>query len=118
MAVQQRIDVTADLNNNSIWQGDIGGWDYAVVQLVTPTGTFTFNTTNDSADVTGVSDGSAISATNWIAVQGTNLNSGSAVTTLAASGLVRFQGIGQFLQISGAAAAQVTKAIIRLYKIN
>lgn len=118
MAVQQRLDITADLNNNSIWQGDIGGWDYAVVQLVTPTGTFTFNSTNDSGDVTGVSDGSAISATSWIATQGTNLNSGSAVTTLAASGLVRFQSVGQFLQITGAGGAQVTKAIIRLYKIH
>lgn len=117
MAVQQRIDVTTDLNNNSIWQGDIGGWDYAVVQLVSPTGTFTFNSTNDANAITGSSDGSAASATNWIATQGTNLNSGSAVTTLATSGMVRFQSIGQFLQISGAAAAQVTKAIIRLYKI-
>lgn len=117
MSVQQRVDITADLNNNSIAQLDIGGWDYAVVQLVTPTGTFTFNTTNDANDVTGVSDGSAISATNWIATQGTNLNSGSAVTTLATSGIVRFQGVGQFLQITGAGGAQVTKAIVRLYKI-
>lgn len=118
MALEQRIEITQDLNDNSIWQGDIGGWDYAVVQLVSPTGTFTFNTTNDANPVLGVSEGSAVSATNWIAVQGTNLNSGSAVTTLAASGLVRFQGIGQFLQIIGAGAAQVTKAFVRLYKIN
>jgi len=118
MAIQQRLDITADLNNNSIWQGDIGGWDYAVVQLISPTGTFTFNSTNDANPITGVSDGSAVSATNWVACQGTNLNSGSAVTTLATSGLVRFQGVGQFLQISGAAASQVTKAFIRLYKIN
>lgn len=118
MAIQQKLIITDDLNNNSIWQGDIGGWDYAVVQLVSPTGTFTFNSTNDSGDSTGISDGSAVSATNWIAVQGTNLNSGSAVTTLATSGMVRFQSVGQFLQISGAAGAQVTKAIIRLYKIN
>jgi len=118
MATQTIIDISADLNNNSIWQGDVGGWDYAVVQLITPTGTFTFNSTVDAGAITGVSDGSAISAINWIAVQGTNLNSGSATTTLAASGLVRFQGIGQFLQISGAAAAQVAKAFIRLYKIN
>ena len=118
MAIQQKLDITIDLNNNSIWQADIGGWDYAVVQLVSPTGTFTFNSTNDSGDITGVSDGSAVSATNWITVQGTNLNSGTAITTLATSGLVRFQSVGQFLQIAGAAAAQVTKAIVRLYKIN
>lgn len=117
MAIQQRLNITADLNNNSICQLDIGGWDYAVVQLVSPTGTFTFNTTNDAGEVHAVSDGSAVSATNWIATQGTNLNSGSAVTTLATSGLVRFQGVGQFLQISGAGGAQVTKAFVRLYKI-
>jgi len=118
MAIQNVINITADLNTGSIWQGDIGGWDYAVVQLVTPTGTFTFNTTNDAGAVQDVSDGSAISATNWIACQGTNLNSGSGVTTLAASGLVRFQSVGQFLQIIGAGAATVTKAFVRLYKIN
>ena len=118
MAVQQRLDVTTDINNNSICQLDIGGWDYAVVQLVSPTGTFTFSTTNDAGDITGVSDGSAVSATNWIVCQGTNLNTGSGITTLASSGIVRFQSVGQFLQIAGAAAAQVTKAIVRLYKIH
>lgn len=117
MAMQQILNITDDINNNSIWQGDVGGWDYVVVQLVTPTGTFTFNTTNDAGAVQSVSDGSAASATNWIACQGTNLNSGSAVTTLAASGLVRFQSIGQFLQITGAPST-VAKAFVRLYKIN
>ena len=63
MSVQQRIVITADLNENSIWQGDIGGWDYVVIQLVSPTGTFTFNTTNDSGEEHSVTDGSAISAT-------------------------------------------------------
>lgn len=117
MAVQVVLDITTDLNDNSIWQGDVGGFDYAIVQLVTPTGTFTFNSTNDSGAITKVSDGSAVSAANWIAVQGTNLNTGSGVTTLATSGLVRFGYVGRFLQISGAAAAQVTKAFVRLYKI-
>lgn len=118
MSVSRIVDITNDLNNNSIAVLDVGQWDNAVVQLVSPTGTFTFNSTNDSGAITGVSDGSSASATNWIAVQGTNLNSGSAVTTLAGSGIVRFAVIGQYLQISGAAAAQVTKAIVRLYKIN
>lgn len=118
MAVQQVLDITNDLNNNDIAQLDIGGWDYAIVQLVTPTGTFTFSSTCDAGAVQGVSDGNAASATNWIVTQGTNLNSGSGVTTLAASGMVKFTGVGQFLQIAGAAAAQVTKAFVRLYKIN
>jgi hypothetical protein len=117
MSVQQRRDITADINDNSIAQLDVGGWDYVVVQLVSPTGTFTFKTTNDADETTAVSDGSAISATNWIDVQGTVLSTGSGATTLAASGLIRFEKIGQFLQLSAPGAAQVTKAIVRFYKI-
>lgn len=115
MAVQRILDITTDVNNNDLAAFDVGGSDYVVVQLVSPTGTFTFSSTNDAGAITGVSDGSAVSATNWVAVQGTNLNSGSGVTTLAASGMVKFQGIGQFLQISGAAGAQVTKAFLRFW---
>ena len=118
MAVQRIVDITNELNDNSIHNMDVGGWDNVVVQLVSPTGTFTFNTTNDSGAITGSSDGSSLSATNWIACQGVNLNSGSAVTTLAASGLVKFTVIGQYLQLTAPGGAQVTKAIIRLYKIN
>jgi len=83
MAVQQVLDITADLNDNTICQLDIGGWDFAVVQLATVVGTWSFFTTIDSGDITGVSDGSATSATNFIAVQGTNLATGSGVTSLA-----------------------------------
>ena len=118
MAIQQRLNITEDLNNNSIGQYDIGGWDYAVVQLVSPTASFEFSTTNDSGEATGISDGSAISATNWVVTQGVNLNSGSAVTTLATSGLVRFEKVAQFLKIASAGGGTVTKAFLRLYKIN
>ena len=117
MAVQSIIDATADINADGRWQGDIGGFDYAIVQLISPTSTATFATTVDSGDVTGISDGSAASATNFIDVQGTNLNSGTAVTTLAVSGMVRFSYIGRFLRIMGPGLT-VTKALIRLYKIN
>ena len=115
MAVQQVIDITADLNDNTICQLDIGGWDFAVVQLATVVGTWSFFTTIDSGDITGVSDGSATSATNFIAVQGTNLATGSGVTSLATAGLVKFSGIGRFLKISG--GTSVSKGLVRLYKI-
>ena len=117
MALQQIIDVTGDINADGRAIIDIGGFDYAIVQLVSPTGTATFSTTNDSGDIQGVSDGSAASATNFIDVQGTNLNSGSAVTTLAASGLVKFSYIGRYLKINGGGGFTVTKALVRLFKI-
>lgn len=118
MATQQRIIITEDLNNNDIVNLDVGGWDYAEVQLVAPIGTFSFWTSLDAQDITGVSDGSAASATNFTALSGILLSDVSAVTTLAAAGIVKFPNIGQFLRITGAAGAQVTKAIVRLYKIN
>lgn len=116
MSVERIIDVTADINANGRCHLDIGGFDYCVVQLVSPNTTATFSSTNDGGDIQGVSDGNAVAATNWVAVQGTNLNSGSAVTSLASSGIVRFSYVGQYFKIEGPGLT-VTKAIIRLYKI-
>lgn len=117
MAVEKLLDITSDINADGRATLDIGGWDNAIVQLVTPNTTATFSSTNDGGGITGVSDGSAASAINFIVVQGTNLNSGSAVTTLAVSGIVRFTNIGQYFRIEGPGLS-VTKALVRLYKIN
>lgn len=117
MAAQRIIDVTADIIADGRATLDVGGWDYAEVQLVSPTATATFQTTADGGGITGVSDGSAASATNFIDVQGTNVNSGSAVTTLAASGIVKFTNLAQYLRIIGPGLS-VTKALVRLYKIR
>lgn len=117
MAVQQIIDCTNDINVDGRVVLDTGGYDYAVVQLVSPTSTATFAHTNDSGDVQGVSDGSAASAANFVTVQGTDQSSGTGVTTLATSGIVKFTGIGRYLRIMGPGLT-VTKAEVRLFKIN
>lgn len=119
MATQLIQDITTQFNQNEgEWNMDVGGWDYAVVQLVTPTASVSFETSNDSGDIEGISDGSAISATNFISVQGINLTTGTGVTSLAASGLVRFQGIGQYLRFDSAPGTSATKVLVRLYKIS
>lgn len=117
MSVERLLDVAADINADGRAVVECGGWDNAEVQLVSPTSTATFQTSNDAGGITAVSDGSATSATNYIDIQGTNINSGAAVTTLAASGIIRFTNIGQFLRIIGPGLT-VTKAFVRLYKIN
>lgn len=109
------IDATDKFNVAGTFVQDVGEWDWVTVQLVTPVGTTTFNSTNDAGAITGISDGTPPSATSWIAVQGTNLNSGVAGTTIAASGLMRFAVIGKYLQISGTSAAKV---LIKLSKIE
>lgn len=117
MAISRIVDVTDDFNADSQAILEVGGYDYIDVQLVTPTGAVNFENTNDSGAITGVSDGSAASAINFVAVQGTNLGTGSAVTSLNASGVVKFNGIAQFFRLIGTGVT-VTKALVRLYKIN
>lgn len=117
MAVSNVIDITSDFNSGSSAVIDIGGWDFAVAQFVGPSGTINFTHSNDSGDITGVSDGSAASAVNFVSVQGTNLAAGTAATSTNAATLFKFTGIGRFLKFSGSGAS-VTKLLVRLYKIH
>lgn len=111
------LDVTDLFNLNSGWVGDIGEWDYVTLQLVNPSGAVSFNTSNDSGAIQGVSDGSAASATNFTSVQGTNLASGSAVTSLNASGEVKFTVAGRYLQLTGTTVT-ADKVLLKLSKIE
>lgn len=104
-------DVTSQFNDNSKVNVEVGKWQNIVVQIVSPTGTVNFNSTNDAGDVAGVSDGDASTALNFGAVQGTNLATGAAVTSLAATGRVSFGIIGQFLQLIGTSVT-ATKVLI------
>ena len=117
MSVERILDVTASINATGRATIESGGWDNAQVQLVGTTGTATFYTSNDAGAVTGVSDGSSASATNFLVLQGVNTADGAAATTLATGGNIRFANIGQFLRIMGPGLT-VTKAFVRLYKIK
>ncbi len=116
MAVSNIQDITAPFNANGFHNMDIGGWDFAVVQLVSPSGAINFLHSNDSGDITSVSDGSAVSATNFVTVTGINLASNAGATSLNVSGLIKFNGIGRYLQLSGAGVT-ATKILVRLYKV-
>jgi len=116
MSFQIVLDVTQDFNADSSVKLDTGGADYAIVQLVNPSGTVNFEHTNDAGAVQGVSDGSAVSSTNFVTLQGVNLATSGNVSSLAASGLVRFGYCGQFLKLSGTSVT-ASKVLVRLFKI-
>jgi hypothetical protein len=125
MSVQIVLDVTSEylsgppLGNPYLVKLDTGGFDYAVVQLINPSSTIKFFSTNDSQDIQGVSDGSAVSSDNATAVQGVDLATGTAVDSLAADGLIRFQSIGRYLWLDGTEDdSTVDKLLVRLYKIH
>ncbi len=115
--ISQYLDVSEDFNADSNVILDIGEWDNAIVELVNPSGTVNFLTSNDSNAIQGVSDGSAASAINFFAVQGTNLATGSAVTSLAASGSVKFSVMGKYLQLLGTSIT-ADKVLVKLSKIE
>jgi hypothetical protein len=126
MSVQIVLDVTNEYTTGSqsgtpyLLKLDTGGFDYAVVQFVSPSGAIIFQHTNDSGDIQGVSDGSAVSSANAVALQGVNLADGTAVTTISADSIVRFQSFGRYLWLDGSLEepSTVSKLLVRLYKIH
>jgi hypothetical protein len=90
----------------------------ALSQILDLTARYNAATSNDANAIEGASDGSAVSATNFTVVQGTNLATSAAASTLAATGLMRFGYIGKFLQIDGGGTVTCDKVLVRLFKIN
>lgn len=115
--ITQTQDFTTQFNTNSQLNLDVSGWDYIILQLVTPTGTVTFNTTNDGGAITGTVDSNPLSAKNWNLCFGTNIATGVGASSVAASSMFRFSYIGRFFQITGTAIT-ATLVMITLSKID
>ena len=115
MALVQPLDITDAFNLEGGFIQDVSGWDFTVVQLVTPAGAVNFLASNDSGAVQGVTDGDSSTAINFTAVQGTNLATGAAATSLNASGLMRFPVVGRYLQLTGTTAAKI---LLLMHKIS
>lgn len=115
MAVSQIMDVTSQFNANGLVNIDVSGMDTIVVQLETPAAAVSFKHTNDQGAITGATDGNALSANNFIAVQGVDLSTGTPATSSNASSLYRFGVIGKIFQLSGTTAAKI---LIHLSKIG
>ncbi len=120
MGLSRTLDLTGDFNAaaNPAVKIDVSGWDYVVAQLVLPSATVTFSATNDAGAIEGGTDGNQVSSLNYIDVQGTNLNSGVASTTLGASGLMKFQVVGHFMRFSASGTVTVGKLLVYLFKIS
>lgn len=119
MAIATTIDVSATFASGGSGSVnlDVSGWDYATIQLVSPTGAINFLSTNDGGGIIGVTDGNATSAANFTAVQGTNLATGVAATSGSASGLWRISSMGRYIQLSGTSIT-ATKVLVLLSKID
>jgi hypothetical protein len=119
MALSTVLDISDDFNADSLVQIDISGWDWIVLQVVgSPSGAIAFKHSNDSNSTTGATSGNALTAINFVAVQMTDLSSGTAVTKTSAAGLFKAGVIGRFFQLSGTSITGVTKILVHLSKIG
>lgn len=125
MSVQIVLDLTNEYTTGSesgtakTVKIDVGGFDYAVIQAPGASNDIAILSTNDSGDIQGVSDGSAVSSTNYVSVSGTELTGLNPVAFVGTNQLVRVQSIGRYLLLDGTAdSVTVDKLLVRLYKIH
>jgi len=106
MALGKPIDLTADYKSNiySITL-DMSGWDKTTIQVLAPVAApLVVYGTNDAGAGQGLTDGNAQLATNFSAVQVTNLATGAATTSISGAGLYKAEINAQFLRLQGGGA--------------
>ena len=106
--ISTTVDATESFNTNNSFYQDLSGWDSAVVQFVGTSGTVSFSTTNDNGSITGQLLPAPEVPINWVSVAGVNLTSKADITSIAASGIVAFGIIGNYLLLQGSVATTTT----------
>lgn len=109
--ISRILDVTTEFNANNGVKLDLSLWESATFNFVTPTGTINITGTDDAGAIEGVTDGNALTSTNYTTIQAINLASGTAVTSVAASGNYKVTIGPKFIQFGGASAA-ATKVLV------
>lgn len=94
------VDATESFNAHGSYYQDLSGWDSAVVQVVSPSASVAFTTTNDDGAITGQLLPAPEVPLNWVTVLGVNLTTKADVSSIATSGLVQFGIIGKYLKIA------------------
>lgn len=106
--ISTTVDATESFNANNSFYQDLSGWDSAVVQFVGTSGTISFSTTNDNGSITGQLLPAPEVPINWVSVAGVNLTSKADITSIAASGIVAFGIIGNYLLLQGSTTTTTT----------
>jgi hypothetical protein len=107
------IDATQSFNAVGQYYQDLSGWDYAVVQFVSPSALINFYSSNDNGSV---DESQLLPAPevpkNFISVQGINLSTKSDISAINFDGIVQFSTIGKYLLLQGAVFSTASYAYI------
>lgn len=117
MALSLTVDVTEEFNRDGFYIADSSNWDYLIWQFVNPSGGIEIKSTNDSGAIQGVTDGFALTSTNYVTTQATKLVNGTSVTAVTGSGLFRVAQVGQFVKF-GESECTADKVFIRYHKFS
>ncbi len=116
--LQRTLDLSADFAVAQNVRIDVSGWDYVLVQIQTPSAQINFNGTNDAGAVAGVTDGNALSSTNYQPVAGVNTANNAVVTSASANGIFKFNVVSRFLQLVAAGGTTIGRLVVSLTKIS
>lgn len=116
--LQKTLDLSADFAVAQNVKIDVSGWDYALVQVQTPSAAIQFNGSNDSGGVVGITDGNALSSTNYQPVAGVNTANNAVVNSTAGNGIFKFNVVSRFLQFVAASGTTVGRLVVSLTKIS
>jgi hypothetical protein len=95
-------DWTYNINNQRQVTLDVGEYDKVTAQFIAPiVGTIYPYASLDGGEIQGVQYGNAALATNFTAVQATNLATGSAVSSITAAGLYTVTTNAKYLRFGG-----------------
>lgn len=96
------IDATDSFNATGSFYQDVSGWDSVVAQIISPSETISFKTTNDDNYVLGDLLPAPEVPANWLTVEGVNLADKTNVASVNATANVAFGIVGKYLQLVGA----------------
>lgn len=111
-------DITTEFNANSEIVLDVNGWDYVIAHIVTPSGAMSFTGSNDGGAIEGSTIDNNLSATNFLALAAQPLGTTTPttfVTSVNASGLVRFDFPPRYVKFAGTSIS-VAKFIVKFHK--
>lgn len=92
---------------------DIGAFEHLTIQVIGLAGTCNIAGTNNGGAVTGVSDDSPATATDFNAVQAVNLTSGAAATAVTGTTLFRISPVSfKYLRLGDGATFAATRVLI------
>lgn len=92
---------------------DISEWQTISIQIIGGNGTRSILGTNDNGAITGSTNGSALDAANFNAVQAVKLTDGSTATAITDTAIYRIDPVSfKYLQIGDGSTAAATKIMV------